>query len=274
MSRTSAREIEAFRRSIRRYYRLHARAFPWRETSDPYAILVSEIMLQQTQTERVVPKYTDFLRRFPAITALADAPVIAVLRAWRGLGYNRRALALKRCAEEVVVRYGGVIPDDRDALKALPGIGNYTAGAIALFAFGRRGVFIETNIRTVFIHSFFSKQRAVRDDDIVPLIEQTLPRTKVREWYYALMDYGVMLKRTVPGITQRSAHYIKQTPFRGSRREIRGAILRLLTERAGCTRGAIKNAVRCDGVVLGGVLKELSQEGFITFSRGMYRCRR
>ena len=261
----------SFRRAIWRYYRLHGRAFPWRETPDPYAILVSEVMLQQTQTDRVVPKYREFLHRFPDFESLARAPRPHVIAAWQGLGYNRRALALQRCAIEVVERFEGELPQDPLALKRLPGVGPYTAGAIALFAFDRAGVFIETNIRAVFIHFFFSGTQTVRDIELEPFIAATLPRRRVREWYYALMDYGVMLKRRDPLITRRSAHYMKQSPFRGSRREIRGAVVRLAGAPQGCTRTEIENAVRCPRELLREVLNDLCREGFISCSRRRYR---
>jgi A/G-specific adenine glycosylase len=228
-------------------------------------------MLQQTQTERVEPKYQEFLHRFPDFETLAKAPAGAVLTAWQGLGYNRRALALQRCAREVISQHEGALPEDPTALVELPGIGPYTAGAVAVFAFDRSAVFIETNIRTVFIHFFFPKRRRVRDSEIVPLVARTLPRRDVRRWYYALMDYGVMLKRTHPQISRRSAHYNPQPPFQGSRRQIRGGVLRLIARGGGCSRVEIENGVRCPRGVLDEVLKELCREGFITSSGGAYR---
>ncbi len=265
------KERRRFRETIRAFYRRHARPFAWRETRDPYAILVSEVMLQQTQTDRVVPKYAEFLRRFPTFTVLARARTSDLLAAWQGLGHNRRALALKRCAVEVVERFSGKLPADPELLTELPGIGSYTAGAIALFAYDHPSAFIETNIRAVFIHFFFPKRRAVRDEEIQPLIEATVPRRNVREWYYALMDYGVMLKRRDRSIGRRSAHYVRQAPFKGSRREIRGKVLRVLVKSGGARREEIKNAVRCERTILEAVLKELSREGFISYSRGRYR---
>ena len=164
---------------------------PWRTTRDPYSILVSEIMLQQTQVERVKTKYTEFLAAFPTIESLASSLLTDVLRTWQGLGYNRRAIALKRCAEEIVSRYSGQFPRDTAELETLPGIGPYTARAVAAFAFGMAEPLIETNIRTVFIHFFFHGRDRVSDREIMPLVARTLDRHNPREWYYALMDFGV-----------------------------------------------------------------------------------
>src|SRR3989344_6951959 len=132
----STSSVKAFQKTITSYYRTHKRNFPWRETKDPYAILVSEIMLQQTQADRVIPFFTAFLEKFPTPYALAKAPVRDVLKAWQGLGYNRRALALKNAAEIIVSKHRGIFPRSIAAIDALPGVGPYTAGAIAAFAFG------------------------------------------------------------------------------------------------------------------------------------------
>lgn len=189
-------------------------------------------MLQQTQTERVSAYYPKFLARFPDIRTLAGAPFRAVLEVWRGLGYNRRAFFLKRCAEEVVLRHDGVLPKDIEGLLSLPGIGPYTARAVLTFAFNQPHVFIETNIRAVYLHHFFPNRDGVSDREIVPLIEETLDRENPRNWYYALMDYGVHLKSVFPNPSRRSVHHTKQSRFLGSCRQIRGAILRVLSRRS------------------------------------------
>ncbi len=236
--RTPAKkEVLSFQRKVWRHYKEHGRVFPWRPTSralrkdgtlDLYRVLVSEIMLQQTQADRVIPKYGTFLKKFSTIEKLAQAPLRDVLEVWQGLGYNRRAKSLKKLAEIVVREHGGTIPRSFTALKALPGIGDYTARAVRAFAFNEPEVFIETNIRTVFIHSFFNTKKRISDSDIFPLIEQTLPKKDFREWYYALMDYGVMLKRRYPNPNRKSAHYNRQSPFRDSERRIRGLIIKKL----------------------------------------------
>lgn len=264
--------LNRFRRIVWSNYRRAGRSFPWRETRDPYAVLVSEVMLQQTQTERVVPKYHEFLQTFPTLAALATAPTTELLRVWRGLGYNRRALALRRCATELVERFGGTIPADPAELETLPGIGPYTARAVALFAHNHSSAFIETNIRAVFIHHFFRRVRTVRDGDIEPWVQAALPRRRVREWYYALMDYGVALKRRHPELTQRSAHYVRQSRFEGSRRQVRGLVLRLVTEKRSVSRAMIERALPVPTPHLEAVLAGLVLEGFIVERGSRYRC--
>ncbi|MDR2898289.1 MAG: A/G-specific adenine glycosylase [Spirochaetaceae bacterium] len=220
--------LNEFRQAIWDNYRRNPRRFPWRETSDPYEILVSEIMLQQTQTERVIPKYTAWLEAFPNASSLAKASLPEVLRLWNGLGYNRRARFLQEACRIVTEKSGGVFPRDPDELDALPGIGPYTARAVAAFAFGSPEVFIETNIRSVYIFFFFPDAEKVDDKELLPLIEQTLDREHPREWYYALMDYGAALKKSVKNPSRRSSSYAKQSKFDGSLRQARGAILRAL----------------------------------------------
>jgi A/G-specific adenine glycosylase len=222
------KKIRAFQAAIWRYYRSHKRAMPWRDTRNPYKILVSEIMLQQTRVSRVMEKYPLFIKTFPNVRALALASPRAALSAWQGLGYNRRALLLKKCAEIIVREYGGELPHSPAELAQLPGIGKATAGAIAAFAFDVPTPFIETNIRRVFIHFFFSAAKKVRDKEILKLVEKTVDPKNPREWYYALMDYGAMLVKTVPNPNKKSAHYARQPRFSGSDRELRGKIIRFL----------------------------------------------
>ncbi len=186
-------------------------------------------MLQQTQVDRVKPFYRAFLARFPTVRALARAPLPAVLVAWRGLGYNRRAKLLREAARAIVARHGGRVPRDVGALVALTGVGAYTAGAVRAFAWNEPSAIIETNIRNVFTREFFPRRKAVRDADLMPFIEAALDRKDPRRWYAALMDYGSALKKEARGLNARSAHYAKQKPFKGSTREARGAILAVLT---------------------------------------------
>lgn len=230
----------AFRRRIRRFYAKHGRTLPWRPprlrprtdgTLDPYRIAVSEVMLQQTQVPRVISAYRDFLRRFPNIRSLAAAELADVLTAWSGLGYNRRAKMLWRMARVVRDEYNGIFPRDEAELRQLPGIGPYTASAICVFAFNTPCVLLETNIRTVFIHEFFPDAKQVHDDSITPLIQETIDRSNPREWYAALMDYGSHLKRTYGNAGAQSAHHVRQAPFSGSSRQLRGAIVRTLTQK-------------------------------------------
>ncbi|HUZ17099.1 MAG TPA: A/G-specific adenine glycosylase [Spirochaetia bacterium] len=220
-----ASHVEAFRTAVLEYFRLYGRPFPWRDTRDPYRIFVSELMLQQTQTERVVPKYTAFIERFSSFEVLARASLREVYELWRGLGYNRRAKALRDAAARVVAEFGGALPREITQLESLPGVGPYTARAVSVFAFDRAEVFIETNIRRVFIHCFFPGRDEVHDRQIIPLVEATLDRGAPRIWYYALMDVGAGLRRVTANPNRRSVHYVRQAPFADSSRQLRGRIL-------------------------------------------------
>jgi A/G-specific adenine glycosylase len=236
---------------------------PWRETRDPYRILVSEIMLQQTQVDRVRGKYVEFLAAFPDIATLAAAPFERVIAAWQGLGYNRRAVALHRCARILELEHRGRVPDDTAALVALPGIGAATAASIRAFAFDAPVIFIETNIRRVFIHEFFPGREAVADAELLPLVAAALAKRSPREWYYALMDYGAALARQVPNPNRRSKAYTRQSRFEGSDRQIRGAILRALVGAAPLTGSVIARAVVGDCARVLRLLGDLEREGFV-----------
>ncbi|KAB0667745.1 A/G-specific adenine glycosylase [Oryzomonas japonica] len=236
---------------------------PWRETRNPYCILISEIMLQQTQVERVKAKYAEFLAAFPALADLAAAPLPQVLQVWQGLGYNRRALALKRCAEEIVERFAGQFPTTIVELESLPGIGPYTARAVATFAFGVTEPFIETNIRTVFIHFFFHSRDQVGDREIMPLVGATLDRDDPRTWFYGLMDYGVMLKQSHPNPGRRSAHHTRQSRFEGSNRQLRSRMLRAVMENPGITAKALAELLGAELEAVQSNLEAMQREGFL-----------
>ncbi len=225
-------KITQIRRIVWKHYQTQGRNdLPWRHTTDPYRIMVSELMLQQTQVSRVIAPYTAFIKKFPSVRALARAPLAQVITAWKGLGYNRRARYLHECAQILVEKYKGVVPSDKHLLETLPGIGSYTAAAIMAFAYDRPTVCIETNIRTVFLHHFFPKtKRSVSDKELLLLIESALDAKRPRQWYWALMDYGAYLKQQGVRAHQKSAGYTKQSPFEGSRRQVRGAIIRALVE--------------------------------------------
>ncbi|MBI5571236.1 MAG: A/G-specific adenine glycosylase [Desulfomonile tiedjei] len=259
----TSKQIDRFRQIVYEHFREHGRDLPWRTTSDPYAILVSEIMLQQTQVERVLPKYEAFLEKFPDVAALARAPLRDVLAAWQGLGYNRRAMALQRIAQRVVDEFGGRIPESFDTLRSFPGIGPATAGEITAFAFGKPAVFIETNIRRVFIHYFFHDRTAVSDKEILLLVEATLDREQPRPWYYALMDYGVMLKTLEQNPNRRSKHYTRQARFEGSDRQIRGLILKTLVEKTSLRVDALVKAVGKDRERTQKQIDRHVEEGFL-----------
>ncbi len=234
MTRTqklTKQQVHTFQKTVLNYYKKNQRSFPWRKRSNtPYEILVSEIMLQQTQADRVVPKYHAFLTAFPNFKQLSTAAFTAVIRHWQGLGYNRRALNLHKCAQHVTQEYAGRLPRTTEQLCALPGIGPYTAAAIQAFAFNMPAVVIETNIRTVYIHHFFEDQYNITDAQLLPLIKQTIDHTNPRQWYAALMDYGAHIKKTVGNKSRQSKKYTKQSTFKGSNREARGVIIKLLSQ--------------------------------------------
>ena len=216
-----------FRKVVWAHYKKFGRHdLPWRKTKDVYRILVSEVMLQQTQVERVIPFYKNFIKKFGTAKKLAAAPLAEVLKSWQGLGYNRRAKMLHAAAGELAGRKITTVTE----LEELPGVGPYTARAIAAFAWNEDVTFIETNIRTAIIHHFFSKKKKVSEKEIEKVLIQALPKGKAREWYSALMDYGAYLKRSGVSHNARSKTYTKQSKFAGSLREARGAILREFTK--------------------------------------------
>lgn len=264
----SESQIAGFKAEIWRFYQEQGRIFAWRNTSNPYHIVVSEIMLQQTQTYRVAPKYELFIMMFPTWQALAQASTHDVLSAWQGLGYNRRALSLHAIAKRVVSEFEGVLVNDPVLLVQFPGIGKATAASICAFAYNRPTIFIETNIRAVFIYFFFKDQAIIGDDQILPLVTQTVDQDKPRHWYYALMDYGVMLKKSQVNPSRKSSHYTKQSRFEGSDRQIRGAIIRLLTQQKWLTREELISLLSFDRVRVMAQLDALYKEGFIEYCAG------
>lgn len=226
-------QIAVFQEVLWGYYAQHSRdELPWRHPEldghyDPYKILVSELMLQQTQVSRVIPKFNAFMAAFPTVESLASVQLAGVLQQWQGLGYNRRAKYLWLSAQ--AIRQTGRFPDSLPELIKLPGVGKNTAGAILAYAYNQPVIFIETNIRTVIIHHFFTDTDEVADDLVAKCVEQTLDHENPREYYWALMDYGSHLKSTFGNASKRSKHYIKQSAFLGSKRQIRGAVIRELT---------------------------------------------
>jgi A/G-specific adenine glycosylase len=265
IKKLTSSQIKKFQKLIYTYYKNNRRDFAWRNTTNPYHIVVSEIMLQQTQTKRVEQKYPEFIKKFPTWKALATAPQSEVLRVWQGMGYNRRALALHQIAKEITTKHQTKLPSDQTTLQAFKGIGPNTAGSIGAFAFNLPTLFIETNIRSVYIHQFFPKKKTIHDKELVPLLEQTLDKKNPREWYYALMDYGIHLKKLYPNPSRRSQHHTKQSKFEGSDRQIRGAILRYLLKTPSCTEEKLQNNFSTtDKQSFQNILQELVEEKFIT----------
>lgn len=205
------------------------RTMPWREDTRPYYVIVSELMLQQTQVERVIPKFTAFIARFPNEKVLAEASLSEVLALWNGLGYNRRAKYLHDTAKIITNELHGEFPADYESLLRLSGVGPNTAGAILAYAFNKPVVFIETNIRTVYFHHFFTDGEKVPDLALKDLIGETIDTEHPREFYWALMDYGTYLKKQGAGAIKQSLHYKKQSALKGSVREVRGLIVKRLT---------------------------------------------
>ncbi|MFA5332284.1 MAG: A/G-specific adenine glycosylase [Methanoregula sp.] len=268
----SPASVKKFREIVYSFYLSRGRHdMLWRHTTDPYRILVSEIMLQQTQVERVAVKYPEFIAAFPDFPALASAPLRDVLAAWQGLGYNRRAISLKKCAEVIVSEYAGVLSLDPVVLATLPGIGKATASSICAFAFNMPVVFIETNIRRVFIHFFFCDADRVSDAEIAPLVQKMLDRDHPREWYWALMDLGTELKRRGTNPNRRSSGYTRQAPFEGSDRKIRGIILKHLVGKKALLEQEIILLAGVDPGRTKNILADLKKEGFVVRQGEEYR---
>lgn len=241
------------------------RAMPWRESTDPYLVLVSELMLQQTQVERVIPKFNSFIARFPDVFGLASASLADVLIAWSGLGYNRRAKYLHLAAQKIVTDYGGLVPSTQAELVGLLGVGPNTAAAVLAYGFNQPVVFVETNIRTVYFYHFFEDATSVSDQALREVVRATLDSTQPRQWYWALMDYGNDLKRRGVGQITKSSHYKKQSPLQGSLREVRGQILRRLT-RGDATEAELRSELETDGR-FAAALADLIRDGLVERSR-------
>jgi A/G-specific adenine glycosylase len=263
--------VGIFRDLILSFYRTCGRDLPWRRTEDPYRILVSEMMLQQTQVDRVVPKYEAFVERFPDFASLAAAPVQDLLAAWQGLGYNRRALSLQKTARRVVEEFSGDLPADVGILSTFPGIGHATASAIAAYAFNMPVAYVETNIRRIFIHFFFQDRENVPDAEILALVQRTLWHENPREWYSALMDYGTVLAKRTANPNRRSAAYARQSRFEGSDRQVRGVLLRCLVAEGEIPEEGLPGLLGVDEERAVRLLRDLEKEGFLAVRSGRVR---
>ena len=279
-----AKRIAAFTKEVWAHYHAHGRHdMAWRRDTSAYAIVVSEIMLQQTQVSRVETKFASWMKRFPSWQALAAASTKDVLSEWSGLGYNRRALYLKRIAEELASRAKKIgaeakpeLPQGYEELRKLPGIGSNTAGAILAYAFDKTHPFIETNIRSAYIHFFFPRSRTkIADARLLPLIEETLAdpyiQTHAREWHWALMDYGSYIKSMHPNPSRKSAHHVKQSAFKGSNRELRAAILRSILKKPAAGSAIVKRFADYPATQVRKNLSALASEGFLSEKDGTYR---
>ena len=265
-------DIEKFREIVLDNYRRAGRKFPWRGAA-PWGVMVSEYMLQQTQTGRVISYWENWMRLWPGPKALAKASMEEALREWSGLGYNRRCYNLKNAAAIIANDYNGAVPQTPDSLRLLPGVGPYIAGAIACFAYNYPSVFIETNIRSAVIHCFFHGRNDVNDIEIFPILEAALDRNDPRTWYYALMDYGVSVKKSTINPGRRSAHYTRQSPFPGSFRQARGKVIRALASMGPGSAGDLAAVSGLDEEKLYGVLDRLVKESLVAEKGGKYQIR-
>lgn len=269
--------VKRFQKTILGWFVKNGRHdLPWRHTTNPYRVLVSEVMLQQTQVDRVSGYYKAFLRAFPTVKKLAEASPAEVLAVWKGLGYNRRALYLKRAAEMIVVQYRGRFPRDVADIESLPGVGHYTARAVSVFAFNTPEVFIETNIRRVFIHTFFPERKEVSDQELIPIIHRALYKKNPRMWYGALMDYGALALSDIENPNRRSSHYTRQSRFEGSRRYARAKILDFLLKKKSCSLKDFRQYFEKDTQLhayvnmVEDLLRKLMSEGFLRQEKGRW----
>ena len=238
--------IQEIQQTILQWYKKNGRQLPWRQTTDLYRILVSEMMLQQTQVDRVIPKYYAFLEQFPTVSSLADAQTAEVLKMWSGLGYNRRALYLQKCAQTIKYKHNGKFPETTEELLAIPGLGKYTAAAVQSFANNKDVVVIDVNVERIFKRIFYGKIEAAE-----AIAWHILPTNESRNWHNALMDIGALFcaaknpkcalcpakaccaaannKERIEATWKKR----KVVPFKNSDRIVRGTILKLLTTKNG-----------------------------------------
>jgi len=271
---TSLKKLQ-FQSIIYSHYEKAGRTFPWRENTDPWGILLSEFMLQQTQTIRVTAYWKRWMEKWPKPENVHMASLEEVLREWSGLGYNRRGKYLKDSAGIITLDYCGKVPATPGELARLPGIGPYTAGAIACFAYNYPAIFIETNIRSVMLHFFFGNREGAKDNEIMPFIEETLDRENPRRWYWALMDYGAALKKIKPNPARHSAHYKRQSSFEGSFRQLRGRLICTLSREGPGKIEDLRKRIDLDtnNEDLYRALKALEKESFVAEEDGIYGIR-
>lgn len=268
---TNSTDVVAFRKIVYTWYKQNNRShLPWRTDYNPYDIFISEVMLQQTQVDRVIDKFIEFRKQFPDFNSLANSELPRLLAAWQGLGYNRRALSLRNAARTIAEQYDGILPDQPEQLITLPGIGTATAASITAFAFNKPVIFLETNIRTVIIHHFCEHQQPVPESFLSEIATAIIDKKDPRRWYSALMDYGTMLKKTVGNLSRNSTSYKKQSAFKGSRRELRGKVLKQLLETPKLSATKLSEYLSEPSEKLLPVLDQLTRESIIAYSNGRY----
>jgi A/G-specific adenine glycosylase len=266
--------IKTFQQKIWDFYSANKRDFAWRLNPTPYHVFVSEIMLQQTQTFRIIDKFELFITRFPDFKTLAQAPFVDVLECWKGLGYNRRAKFIQQAAQHIWTNYHGELPSDPNVLVKLPGIGPATSCSIVSFAFNLPTFFIETNIRAVYLHEFFPNQTEIHDKELMPLVEQTADTENPRDWYYALTDYGVHLKKEFKNPCKKSKHYTKQSKFEGSDRQLRGKVLEQLLLFKRCSPSELAELCASSEDKMYSITQDLINENLIEFDNNFFIIKR
>lgn len=289
-------DVARTQQKILTWFDAHGRSFPWRQHRDPYKTLVAEVMLQQTQTGRVAPSYSSFVERFPTVESLARAPAMDVIAAWRGLGYNRRAVDLQRAARAIVHDHGGDVPADVRTLRALPGVGEYSASAVACFAFDEQVPVIDVNVRRVLARATLGTHDAPKEK-VAQTASRWLPHGDAYRWNQALMDIGAMFCRSTTPLCSKcplrsACAYVakgrhlarpaappkERERFEGSRRQKRGNIVDHLRDAAsaGITLGALARALHPDQPPadlswLVELLQGLERDGLVTMSASAHR---
>ncbi len=267
MSRITKRRIAQFQKKILSFYAEKKRDLPWRRTTDPYAILLSEIMLQQTQVDRVVAYYKRWLEKWPTIRDLAGASRAEVFREWLGLGYNNRAKNLHEAAKIISEKYKGNVLAALEHYGELPGIGPYTAAAVHIFSANKGLITVDTNIRRILIHEFRLDEK-IADRELREIAGKCLPPGKSRDWHNALMDYGAMfLTSRKTGIRPKT----RQLQFEGSDRQVRSRILRHLLNGKDCSLGELRKIAGCDAKQLRRIVEGMAKDGIIGQRNGNYR---
>ena len=264
--------MHKFIKIVQQYYNKYGRDdLPWRKERTPYNAFLSEVMLQQTQVPRVIEKFNLFRENFNSFQEIAEAPQSKIIELWQGLGYNRRAIYLHKACKMIQDEFNGILPKHPEELILLPGIGPATAASLAVYAYNQPIPFIETNIRAVFIHHFFHDGDKIPDSKLLPLVEKSLIGQDPYEWYSALMDYGTMIKSKYKNPARKSKHHTKQSTFEGSKRQIRGKVIRLLTQNRELSYSTLKKEINDNR--LDEVLNTLVKEGFINNQDTLFSLR-
>jgi len=262
----SAERIQEFQKKVFSFYQKNKRDLPWRKTTDPYKILLSELMLQQTQVNRVILYYEKWITRWLDIHALASASLAEVLQAWMGLGYNTRAINLHKAARKIVTEFDNDVLEAMKQYKEIPGVGRYTSQAVQIFSTNADIVTIDTNIRRIFIKEFHLPEK-VSDKELWMLAEQCLPKGRSREWHNALMDYGALhLTSQKTGIKPKT----QQSRFEGSDRQIRARILRCLLNDT-MSLSELKKTFRIEQKRLRRILDKMVTEKIIVNKNNSYQ---